>query len=327
MRHQIAMARTYLCKKIVLSKPSALPLKVFFWILIVLSLSPWINPPVALLLGFLFSHFLSNPYAKQNKEAVNWTLKSAVVGLGFGLSAEKAISAGADGFLITVVSISTTLLLGWLLGKALKLNSRSSYLLSSGTAICGGSAIAAIAPIIKANERDISMAMGTVFLLNSVALIIFPFIGEALSLSQGQFGLWAAIAIHDTSSVVGAAAAYGEEALEIATTVKLARALWIIPLALITARIFKSEGKIKFPYFILLFIAAIISNSYLGLPKEFSEGISQVSRRILTATLFLVGAGLSVEKIKKAGLPSLILGLSLWIFISVSSLAFIFWYN
>ena len=314
-------------KKIVLFKPSALLLKVFFWILIVLSLSPWINPPVALLLGFLFSHFLSNPYAKQNKEAVNWTLKSAVVGLGFGLSAEKALSAGADGFLITVISISTTLLLGWLLGKALKLNSRSSYLLSSGTAICGGSAIAAIAPIIKANERDISMAMGTVFLLNSVALIIFPFIGEALSLSQEQFGLWAAIAIHDTSSVVGAAAAYGEEALEIATTVKLARALWIIPLALITARIFKSEGKIKFPYFILLFIAAIIINSYLGFPKEFSDGISQVSRRVLTATLFLVGAGLSVEKIKQAGVPSLILGLSLWIFISLSSLAFIFWYN
>ena len=311
-------------KKIVLFKQSALLLKVIFWILIALSLSPWINPPVALLLGFLFSHFLANPYAKQNKEAVNWTLKSAVVGLGFGLSAEKAIGAGADGFLITVVSISTTLLLGWLLGKALKLNSRSSYLLSSGTAICGGTAIA---PIIKANERDISMAMGTVFLLNSVALIIFPFIGEALNLSQGQFGLWAAIAIHDTSSVVGAAAAYGEEALEIATTVKLARALWIIPLALITARIFKSEGKIKFPYFILLFIAAIIINSYLGFPKEISEGISQVSRRILTATLFLVGAGLSVEKIKKAGLPSLILGLSLWIFISVSSLAFIFWYN
>ncbi len=298
-----------------------------FWVLIILSLSPWLNPPIALILGFLFSHFLVNPYAKQNKDAVNWTLKSAVVGLGFGLSADKAISAGADGFLITIVSISTTLFLGWLLGRALKLNTRSSYLLSSGTAICGGSAIAAIAPIIKANERDISMAMGTVFLLNSVALLIFPFIGNALSLSQDQFGLWAAIAIHDTSSVVGAAAAFGEEALEIATTVKLARALWIIPLSLITARIFKSEGKIKFPYFILLFIAAIILNSYLGFPEALGEGISKLSRKVLTATLFLVGAGLSVEKIKQAGLPSLILGLSLWVFISLSSLAFIVWYS
>ena len=314
-------------KHIALSIKSPLFRKILFWLLIILSLSPWLSPPIALILGFLFSHFLSNPYAQQNKSAVNWTLKSAVVGLGFGLSAEKAISAGADGFLITIVSISTTLLLGWFLGKALKLNPRSSYLLASGTAICGGSAIAAIAPIIKANERDISMAMGTVFLLNSVALLIFPFIGEALNLSQSQFGLWAAIAIHDTSSVVGAASAFGEEALEIATTVKLARALWIIPLALITARIFKSEGKIKFPYFILLFIAAIILNSYLGFPQELSDGISTISRKVLTATLFLVGAGLSVEKIKQAGLPSLILGISLWVFISISSLAFIFWYN
>jgi uncharacterized integral membrane protein (TIGR00698 family) len=310
-----------------LATKSPILLKISFWVLILLSLSPWLSPPFALLLGFIFNHFFSNPYSTHNKDAVNWTLKSAVVGLGFGLSAEKAIAAGSEGFLITIISISTTLLLGWFLGRLLKLNSRSSYLLSSGTAICGGSAIAAIAPIIKANERDISMAMGTVFLLNSIALLIFPFIGEAMSLSQEQFGLWAAIAIHDTSSVVGAAAAYGEVALEIATTVKLARALWIIPLALITARIFKSEGKIKFPYFILLFIAAIILNSYLGFPEFLSDRISQVSRRVLTATLFLVGAGLSVEKIKQAGLASLILGLSLWIFISLSSLAFIFWYH
>lgn len=278
------------------------------------------NPPLAMILGFLFSFSLGHPYESYNKKAVNWSLKTAVVGLGFGIFYEQAFSAGKEGFLLTIAGITLTLLLGWLIGKWVKLNPKSSYLLSSGTAICGGSAIAAIAPIIKAEERDISMAMGTVFLLNSIALIIFPFLGTWLEMSQVEFGTWAAIAIHDTSSVVGAAATYGEEALEIATTIKLARALWIIPLALITTKLFKSEGKIKFPWFILLFVAAMLINSLIGLPEGWSTALSGASKKVLTATLFLVGAGLSVEKIKKAGWQSLVLGLSLWLFISLSSL-------
>lgn len=277
-------------------------------------------------LGFLFSFFFRHPFAEYNKTAVNWSLKTAVVGLGFGIHYEKAFAAGQEGFILTVAGISLTLLLGWLIGKWVKLSPKSSYLLSSGTAICGGSAIAAIAPIIEAEEKDISMAMGTVFLLNSIALLIFPPIGSFLNMSQIEFGTWAAIAIHDTSSVVGAASTFGAEALEIATTIKLARALWIIPLALITTRFFKSEGKIKFPYFILLFVLAMLVNSLFDLPAGFSEGISQIARKVLTATLFLVGSGISIEKIKQAGWQSLVLGISLWIFISVSSLTAILWF-
>lgn len=307
-----------------LNLPRPLVLALFF-ILLLLSLSPWINPPVAMVLGFLFTLLLGHPLASYNKKAVNWTLKTAVVGLGFGIQGQKALAAGSEGFILTIASITVTLLLGWFIGRLLKLNTRSSYLLSSGTAICGGSAIAAISPIIKASERDISMAMGTVFLLNSVALLIFPPLGEWIGLSQQQFGLWAAIAIHDTSSVVGAATTYGAEALEIATTVKLARALWIIPLALITARLFKSQGKISFPWFILLFVLAMLLNSFFELPDFFSKDLSLYARRVLTATLFLVGAGISIEKIKQAGWQSLVLGISLWTFISIGSLVVILW--
>ncbi len=308
---------TYLCVQIKQVKQLRPAL---FIALIILSLSPWMNPPLAMVLGFTFNLLLGNPFEHYNKNAVNWSLKTAVVGLGFGIHYEKAFEAGQEGFILTVATIALTLILGYFLGKAVRLNRKSSYLLSSGTAICGGSAIAAIAPIIKAEERDISMAMGTVFLLNSVALLLFPILGEWLEMSQQEFGTWAAIAIHDTSSVVGAAGTYGEEALEIATTIKLARALWIIPLALITTRLFKSEGKIKFPWFILLFISAMLLNSLVGIPENLSSTISGLARNVLTATLFLVGAGLSVEKIKKAGWQSLVLGLGLWIFISISSL-------
>ncbi|WP_246452137.1 YeiH family protein [Croceimicrobium hydrocarbonivorans] len=291
-----------------------------FLILLILSLSPWIGPPLAMVLGFLYQLIFPNPLGAKNKDAINWSLKSAVVGLGFGINANQALASSSEGLVLTIFSIASTLLLGWILGKALKLNFTSSYLLSSGTAICGGSAIAAMSPILKAEEKDISMALGTVFLLNSVALLIFPSIGTWLNLSQVDFGTWAAIAIHDTSSVVGAAAAYGEEALEIATTIKLVRALWIIPLALITSLFLRKGGKIKFPYFILLFLAAMLLNTFVGLPQELSGGISMIARRILTATLFLVGAGISIEKIKSAGWRALLLGLLLWLFIGIGSL-------
>lgn len=296
-------------------------LKVLFILCMVFCILGYVSSPVALVGGFLFSYFLGNPFITLNSKAVNWLLKIAVVGLGFGMNLKETLDAGKDGFLLTIFSISATLILGYFLGRLLKMNRKSSHLISSGTAICGGSAIAAVSPVINASEKDISISLGVIFLLNSIALIIFPPLGHLFGLSQHQFGLWCAIAIHDTSSVVGAAYTFGEEALKVATTVKLARALWIIPLSLFSVFLFKGKGKsVKIPYFIFLFILAIILNSYLPIPEFLTEGITNVSKSLLVLTLFLIGAGLSMEKIKSAGWKPMILGFSLWIFISVSVL-------
>lgn len=296
--------------------------KVLFFIAIAICVLGFVNSPVALLGGFLFAFFLGHPFPTLNKTSVNWLLKIAVVGLGFGMDLTETVKAGSEGFILTVFSIALTLILGYIIGKALKMETRSSHLISSGTAICGGSAIAAVAPVINASERDISISLGVIFLLNSIALLIFPMLGEWLDLSQHRFGLWAAIAIHDTSSVVGAAHTYGDEALQIATTVKLARALWIIPLSFLSVLLFKGKGNgIKIPYFIFLFLLAIILNTYLPFPSVISGGITTVSKSLLVLTLFLIGAGLSLEKIKSAGWKPMILGILLWIIISVGSLS------
>lgn len=296
-------------------------IKVLFILIMVLCISGYVSSPVALVGGFLFSYFLGHPFLSLNSKAVNWLLKIAVVGLGFGMNLIETINAGKDGFILTVFSIASTLVLGFFLGKLLKMDRKGSHLISSGTAICGGSAIAAVSPVINASEKDISISLGVIFLLNSIALIVFPPLGHLFDLSQHQFGLWCAIAIHDTSSVVGAAYTFGDEALKVATTVKLARALWIIPLSLLSVFLFKGKGKsIKIPYFIFLFILAIILNSYLPIPDEITGGITRISKSLLVLTLFLIGAGLSVDKIKSAGWKPMILGVSLWIFISVSSI-------
>ena len=296
-------------------------IKVLFIIAMVLCISGYVSSPVALVGGFLFSYFLGHPFLSLNATAVNWLLKIAVVGLGFGMNLVETLNAGKDGFILTVFSITATLILGYFIGKSLKMDRKGSHLISSGTAICGGSAIAAVAPVIKASEKDISISLGVIFLLNSIALIVFPPIGHWLGLTQHQFGLWSAIAIHDTSSVVGAAYTFGEEALKVATTVKLARALWIIPLSILSVFLFKGKGKsVKIPYFIFLFILAIIINSYLPIPDMITEGITDVSKSLLVLTLFLIGAGLSVDKIKSAGWKPMILGISLWVFISISSI-------
>ena len=296
-------------------------IKVAFILCMVLCILGYVSSPVALVGGFLFAFFLGHPFIALNSSAVNWLLKIAVVGLGFGMNLNETLAAGKDGFLLTVFSISVTLVLGYFLGRLLKMNKNSSHLISSGTAICGGSAIAAVAPVIRASEKDISISLGVIFLLNSIALIVFPPLGLWLDLTQHQFGLWCAIAIHDTSSVVGAAYTFGEEALKVATTVKLARALWIIPLSVLSVFLFKGKGKsVKVPYFIFLFILAIILNSYLPIPEALTTGITRVSKSLLVLTLFLIGAGLSLEKIKSAGWKPMILGVSLWVFISVSAL-------
>jgi uncharacterized integral membrane protein (TIGR00698 family) len=293
-----------------------------------LSLFPFISSAVALVIGIVYAQIFENPYGKQTKKATGLLLKVAVVGLGFGMNVYSAISAGKDGFILTVFSIFLTLGLGFLLGKLLKIDKKISYLVSSGTAICGGSAIAAVSPVIKADEKQISVALGIVFILNSVALIIFPPIGHALGLSQVDFGLWSAIAIHDTSSVVGAAAKYGDQALEVATTVKLARALWVIPVAFLSMVFFKNKGgKVKLPYFIGLFVLAMLANSYIPAVQVVGPYIVEASKAALTLTLFLIGTSLSYRTVKSVGFKPLLEGVGLWIFISITSLLYIMYVN
>ena len=291
--------------------------EVIFLLLVVLCISPYITPPIALLLGLIVAQFIGHPYLHLNHKATHILLQVSVVGLGFGMSVTNAIKAGKEGVLFTIVSIIGTLIIGYFMGKLLKIEKKTSYLISAGTAICGGSAIAAISPVIKAEEKQISVALGTIFILNSIALIIFPIIGHLLNLSQSQFGLWCAIAIHDTSSFVGAASKYGTQALEIATTVKLARALWIIPLALISTIIFKNKGgKIKIPYFIGLFVLAMILNTYIPFIQKYSHYLTSIAKAGLTLTLFLIGCGLNRKVLKNVGFKPLIQGVILWVIIS-----------
>jgi len=243
------------------------------------------------------------------------------VGLGFGMNVHSAMQAGKEGVLFTIASITGTLIFGYFMGKWLNLERKTSYLIATGTAICGGSAIAAISPVIKAEEKQISVALGCVFILNSIALIIFPIIGHHFNLSQTQFGLWCAIAIHDTSSVVGAAGKYGTHALEVATTVKLARALWIIPVAFMSSFIFKNKTKkVSIPYFIGLFILAIVANTYIPATKLIGPYMITIAKAALTLTLFLIGAGLSGKVIASVGFKPLVQGVMLWIIISTVAL-------
>lgn len=295
--------------------------KIIFLLAVLSCLTPYITPPLALLMGLSLSLLIGNPYLHLNHKATGLLLKISVVGLGFGMNLSSALKAGSEGFLFTVISICGTLLLGFLLGKLFYIEKKTSYLISAGTAICGGSAIAAVAPVIKAEEKQISIALGIVFILNSVALFIFPPIGHFFNLSEGQFGLWSAIAIHDTSSVVGAASKYGPHALEVATTVKLARALWIIPLAFLSAFLFKNkQAKIKIPYFIGLFILAMLASTYIPLVKEYSPYLTAIAKKGLTLTLFLIGAGLSRKVLFNVGYKPFVLGILLWAVISASAL-------
>lgn len=305
-------------------KLSPIAAKALFLILAVLCLTPFVTSPIALLMGFIITNIVYNPFKKHTGKIVKWLLKICVVGLGFGMNLNKTLEVGKEGLSLTVFTIITTLVLGFLIGKLLKLDKKIAYLISSGTAICGGSAIAAVSAVIQAKEKQISIALGVVFFLNALALFVFPIFGHMLDLSQADFGLWSAIAIHDTSSVVGAALAYGEEALEIAVTVKLARALWIIPLSIVTMFIFKGQsGKIKIPWFILLFVLAVIINSYVDLPNFIEAGVPMISKQLLVLTLFLVGSGLTIQSIKESGAQPVVLGLSLWIIISITSLSYI----
>jgi uncharacterized integral membrane protein (TIGR00698 family) len=294
---------------------------IIYAVLAVVCLLPFVTPAVALAGGFIAANLMGQPTPKKTSKITKILLQCSVVGLGFGMNLQSAAKAGMQGLGFTVTAIAGILILGYLLGRLLKTDSKTTSLLSSGTAICGGSAIAAVAPIIQANEKQISISLGIVFILNSVALFLFPPLGHSFGLTQDQFGLWSAIAIHDTSSVVGAASRYGARALEVATTVKLARALWIIPLSIAFALLSKKgSGKIKIPWFIGYFIIAMTLNTYFEPIRMASPYIVYAAKAGLKATLFLIGSGLSIYTLREVGFRPLILGLILWIAISVTSL-------
>lgn len=289
----------------------------------------WLTPPVALFLGLAFALLCGQAHPKFNKKTSKYLLQYSVVGLGFGMNLHAALASGKEGMEFTILSVVGTMLIGWFIGrKVLKVDRDTSYLISSGTAICGGSAIAAVGPVLRAKDSEMSVALGTIFVLNAIALFVFPVIGHWLGMSQHEFGTWAAIAIHDTSSVVGAGAAYGEEALKVATTIKLTRALWIIPLAFVTSFLFKSKGqKVSIPWFIFFFILAMVVNTYLlaGVPQV-GQIINHIARKGLTITLFFIGASLSRDVLKSVGIKPLVQGVLLWMVISLGTLAYIYWF-
>lgn len=287
------------------------------------------SSPIALVIGFLLASFSLVPTELPIASFTKKLLSYSIIGLGFGINFEQALSVTSDGIGLIIATIVGTLVIGSLIAKVIKLETTTAYLISSGTAICGGSAIAAVAPAIRAKDEQIGLALATVFVLNSLALFIFPVIGHALNLDQHTFGTWAAIAIHDTSSVVGAASAYGEEALTTATTLKLARALWIIPVALISAVIFsrgnKENGskKLVIPYFIFWYCAAIAFSDFFPQLEVVYHGIFTIAKQALVVCLFLIGCSISISKLKSSGPKPLLFGVTLWVLISTTSLSWL----
>jgi len=291
-----------------------------FILCLLVSGSGLVSPPVALTIGLVFGLLAKNPYSGLAQKVSKILLQASVVGLGFGMDLHEVLRAGRSGFAYTMFGIVFALAAGMGLGMILGVKRVPAFLISTGTAICGGSAIAAVGPITNAGDDEMAVSLGTVFVLNSVALLVFPAIGSALRLTQTQFGLWAALAIHDTSSVVGAAAKYGATALEVATTVKLARALWIVPLALATAMVRHSKAKVQWPWFIVLFCLAAVCNTYLPAGAHVYAGAVKAAKMGLTATLFLIGSGISVATVKQVGHRPLVQGILLWLMVSLGSL-------
>jgi uncharacterized integral membrane protein (TIGR00698 family) len=311
---------------------SPIPRAAFFALLLVASVpSPWASPALALALGVGFGLLVPHPYASQTRKTSKFLLQASVVALGFAMNLEDVLSAGRSGFLYTLVGIAFALGLGALLGRLLRVPGKAAYLISVGTAICGGSAIAAVGPTIDASDEEMSVSIGTVFLLNAVGLMLFPPLGHAFGLTQPQFGLWAALAIHDTSSVVGAGARFGAIALTVATTVKLARALWIVPLTVGTASVrayrLKAAGAeaavkkpIAWPWFILFYLGAAVLSTYVPAITAAGPTLAKVGKIGLTVTLFLIGTGMSRASLKKVGVRPLIQGVVLWVVVATASL-------
>ncbi|TGE77327.1 putative sulfate exporter family transporter [Pseudoalteromonas sp. KS88] len=291
-------------------------IKLSYLILVGLCITPLIGPGVALVIGAAFAIIFGNPYAEFSQSASKWLLKAAVIGLGFAVDFNQVIEVGRSSIVLTIVSITAIIGLGEILTQVFKLSRNTGVLISFGTAICGGSAIAAMAPVIKAKDHEVAVALGVVFLLNGVGLLLFPTIGHYLNLSQEQFGLWAALAIHDTSSVVGASATYGAVALSIATTVKLTRAMWIIPYTTMAGVFWRSEEKASIPLFIVGFLAAALINTYLPDYSSIWSTLNSVAKQVLVVTLFLIGSGLSLSVLRQAGVKPFIMATVLWIIVS-----------
>lgn len=294
--------------------------KIIFFVGLIVIASGIVSPPIALLAGIAYGFTFTHPYQVDTRTLSRFLLQAAVVALGFGMNLRQIVHAGRSGFLYTAISISLAMLLGWLLGRMLGVTRKASFLITAGTAICGGSAIAAIAPITKPDEEEMAMSLGTIFILNSVALLLFPAIGLTLHMSQTQFGLWSALAIHDTSSVVGATAKYGTQALQIGTTVKLVRALWIVPVAMLTAYATKSKTRIQWPWFILFFCIAAVVNTYVPVAAPAYSLLSRLGRVGLTVVLFLIGTSLSKDTLRRVGPRPFFQGICLWAIVAATSL-------
>lgn len=315
--------------------------KALYWLLLVVMILPLrnifgldsepISPPVALFVGLIFALCFGAPCQKFNKKLSKQLLQASVVGLGFGMNLVQSLKSGAEGMLFTIISVALVMIVGVWLGRRMRIEQKTSYLISSGTAICGGSAIAAVGGVLKANENQMAVSLGVVFILNAIALFVFPPIGRMLGMSDGQFGTWAAIAIHDTSSVVGAGQAYSATACEIATLVKCTRALWIIPLAFFTAYLYRNDAsatgktKVAVPWFIVLFVLAMVVNTYTpesltSTMQPIYQGIAMLAKRMMTVVLFAIGAGLSLKVVRQVGLRPLVLAVVLWIVIGIGSL-------
>jgi uncharacterized integral membrane protein (TIGR00698 family) len=297
--------------------------KRIFFIGLILVASGLVSPPFALLGGLVYGLALAHPYQAESKQLAKFLLQASVVGLGFGMNLHEVVRVGRSGFFYTAMSITGVMLVGLGLGYLIHVSKKSSFLIAAGTAICGGSAIAAVGPIAEANEEEMAVSLGAVFILNSIALFLFPAIGFALHMTQSQFGLWSALAIHDTSSVVGATAKFGPAALAVGTTVKLARALWIVPLSIATAVTLKSKARIQWPWFILFFCFAALLNTLLPAFNPAFAALSHLGKIGLTVTLFLIGTGLSKETLKKVGVRPLLQGLTLWIIVGATTLTLI----
>ncbi|HKJ43518.1 MAG TPA: putative sulfate exporter family transporter [Sunxiuqinia sp.] len=293
--------------------------RLFYGLIIALCFVPFVSPAIALLIGLGLSLF-----GLKNENLTKYThfvLQAAIVLMGFGMNLSQAIQASKSGFILTAGSVIFTMTAGLLIGRLFKVDKKISLLIASGTAICGGSAIAAIAPVIRAKDHEISFSLIVIFILNAIALFAFPMIGHYFHMSQETFGFWSAIAIHDTSSVVGAGASYGPKALEVATTVKLTRALWIIPLAILLSVTQKEEKKsrVKIPWFILLFVLALLASHFLPAWQPTFAHLSWLGKRGMVIALLLIGANMSINQMKKAGKKSFLLGIILWFLIGTSS--------
>src|SRR5262245_7476437 len=297
------------------------PQIIFFLLLILIAFLK--SPPIALTAGLVFGLAFTHPFPTQTKSISKTLLQVCVVGLGFGMNLHDVLRAGRSGFVYTALGITATMLIGIGLGRLLNVEPTAALLISVGTAICGGSAIAAVGPVAGAKDEEMSVSLGTIFILNSIALLIFPMIGVSFGLSQPQFGLWAALAIHDTSSVVGAAAKYGALALAVGTTVKLARALWIVPLTIGTALVKRNRARVQWPWFILFFCLAAVVNTYVTGGREIFSVFAQLARIGLTITLFLIGSGISKTTLKKVGARPLIQGIILWLIVGTGTLVLI----